>query len=168
MNTPYFIIDMNLPGFKVPTSLAHRAPNQEAQEKYRAELNKWRAGKDAAEKAGTDAEGLKLIEDAKPVAPTTVIIPNANVCHDIMKTALTMAVPEGNPDTLRRLQKVHKAIEDGLENGGQLKLTQDDHRFLQSKYAKADKWNTAPDVCKTVIAVQDAITRAAFVTVEKK
>jgi hypothetical protein len=28
MNTPYFIIDMNLPGFEVPTTLAHRQPSQ--------------------------------------------------------------------------------------------------------------------------------------------
>jgi len=131
--------------------LAHRQPKQEEQEKYRKELNAWRAIKDAP-------------EENKPVPPQTVIVSAAAVTHDILKAALTMAVPEGNPDTLRRLQKVHKAIEDGLENNGQLNLSQEDHRFLQSKYAKADKWNTNPDVCKTVIAIQDAISRAAMVT----
>jgi hypothetical protein len=163
----YYLIDMNLPGFTVPNTLAHRPPTQETQENYRKALNVWRDVKASAEK-NNDQSVLATIEDIKPSAPQTVIITNAAVCHDIMKTALTMATPEGNPDTLRRLQKIHKAIEDGLENKGQLKLSTDEHRFLQSKYAKADKWNTAPDVCKTVIAVQDAITRAAMVTTNEK
>lgn len=149
----YYLIDMNLPDFQVPKTLAQRPPKPEELEKYKAQLNEWRANKGS--------------EETKPVAPQTVVIPNAAVCHDILKTALQMAVPEGNPDTLRRLQKIHKAIEVGLENKGQLKLSQDDHRFLQSKYAKADKWNTQSDVCNTVIAVQNAITRAVAV-VEKQ
>jgi len=151
----YYLIDMNLPGFDVPKTLAHRQPSQGEQENYRTELNKWRAVKDAP-------------EETKPVAPQTVIVSSAMVCHDIMKTALQMAVPEGSPDVLRKLQKIHKAIEDGLVAKGQLKLSEDDHRFLQSKYAKADKWNTNPDVCKTVIRIQDAISRAAMVTTADK
>lgn len=147
----YFIIDMNLPGFDVPTTLAHRQPSANDMENYNKELNKWRAVKDAP-------------EETKPERPKTVIASSAMVTHDILKTALQMAFPEGNPEQLRRLQKIHKAIEEGLDNNGQLNLSQEDHRFLQSKYAKADKWNTNPDVCKTVIAIQDAISRAAMVT----
>jgi len=154
----HYLIDMNLPDFKVPTVLSHRQPKQEEQEKYRALLNEWRS-----KTATMDEKQKEEAELTKPVPPQTVIIPNAAVCHDILKTALTMAVPEGNPDTLRRLQKIHKAIEEGLSNKGQLILSQEDHRFLQSKYAKADKWNTQSDVCNTVIAVQDAISRAVAV-----
>lgn len=147
----YYLIDMNLPGFNVPQKISVRPPSQAEQEKYRKDLNAWRSVKDAP-------------EETKPVAPETTIVPNAAVTHDILKTALKMAVPEGSPEVLRRLQKIHRLIEDGLQNGGQMKLSKEDHRFLQSKYAKADKWNTDSDVCDIVIEVQNAISRAAWVT----
>lgn len=153
--TPHFIIDMNLPGFKAPATIATRQPSQEERNKYQVALNEWKK-----------IEGAP--EENKPEPPQTVIMENMFVTHDIMKTALQMAVKEGTPDALRRLNKIHKAIEDGLAKNGQLVLSKEDHRFLQSKYAKADKWNTNADVCKVVIAVQDAITSAVYVSKENE
>ena len=147
--TPHYLINMNLPDFKVPATLSVKQPPQSVLDDYRMLLNKWKSIKDNTEE--------------KPEAPQTINVTNAQVTHDILKTALNMAVPTGTPDVLRRLQKINKLIEDGLENKGQLVLSQNDHKFLQSKYAKADKWNTIPDVVNTVIAIQDAITRAVFV-----
>ena len=156
MQLPYYIINMNMPDFKVPDAIAMRPPSQPEQNKYRVAMDAYNKLSD---------EEKKTIE--KPVPPTTVILSGAAVCHDIIKTALQMAVTEGSPDVLRKMQKMYKAIEDGLNKDGQLFLTKDDYRFIQSKFAKADKWNTNPDVCKTVIAVQDAISRAAYVDVKK-
>jgi hypothetical protein len=152
MNTPYYIIDMNINGFTVPASISTRQPTQAQVNKFRKELEDFKAIKDAP-------------EENRPVAPQTVTVPNAMVCHDIMKTAIQMAVPEGNPDTLRKLQRFNSAIEEALtKKNGQLMLSQDDYRWLQSKFAKADKWNTNQDVCDTVIEVQNTISRAAYVT----
>lgn len=155
MNTPYYIINMNLPNFRVPATLNQKGPSQQEVNQFRTAVEAWK----------------KLSEDEqkttpKPVAPETRIITNAEVCCNIMTAALQMAVPEGNPDTLRKLTKFHDALTEALKDG-QLMLSVDHYRFLQSKFAKADKWNTNPDVCKKVIAVQDAISRAAFVG-EKK
>jgi len=163
----YYLIDMNIPGFTVPSSISVRRPSQEDQDAYRKALNVWRGVKDAAAK-NKDESVLATIEDTKPLAPETTTATTAQVTAALMKTSLQMAVPEGNPDVLRRLQKIHKAIDEGVESKGQLKLSDVDYKFLQSKYAKADKWNTQDDVCKTVIAVQDAISRAAMVDTIKK
>ena len=147
---PHYLIDMNLPDFKVPETLSIKQPPQSVLDDYRVQLNKWKS--------------IENNPEPKPEAPQPIKITNAQVTHDILKTALNMAVPSGTPDVLRKLQKINKLIEDGLANKGQLVLSQNDHKFLQSKYAKADKWNTIPDVCNTVIEIQDAITRAVFVT----
>jgi hypothetical protein len=157
MQLPYYIINMNMPDFEVPATLSNRPPTQQEQARYRTAM---------------DAYGKLSDEDKKtaekPVAPKTTTVSNAAVCHDIIKTALQMAVSEGNPDTLRRLTKLNELIEHGLNNGGQLILSPVDYKFVQSKFAKADKWNTNPDVCKTVVEVQDTISRAAFVTTSTK
>jgi hypothetical protein len=155
MKTPYYIINMNLPNFTVPATLNQKGPSQQ-------EVNQFRVAVDAWKKLSEDEQKTT----PKPVAPETRFITNAEVCCDIMTAALQMAVPEGSPDTLRKLTKFHDAMTEAL-NDGQLMLSVDHYRFLQSKFAKADKWNTNPDVCKTVIAVQDAISRACFVG-EKK
>lgn len=154
MQLPYYIVNMNLPGFTVPETISMRPPSQQEQNRYRTSMEAWKKDNEGK----PDAEKTE-----KPNPPTTVMLTASAVCHYIIKTALQMSVPEGRPDTLRRLQKIYKAIEDGMDNGGQLFLSKDDYKFVQSKYAKADKWNTNPDVCKIVIAVQDAISRAAYV-----
>ena len=156
MKTPYYIINMNLPNFRIPDVLCQRQPSQQDVNRFRTAVEAWKKLSEEDQKT-----------TPKPEAPQPEQVSNAGVCHDIIKTALQMAVPEGSPDTLRRLQKLHQAIEQSLENGGLLMLSVDDYRYVQSKYAKADKWNTNPDVCKTVVAIQDAISRATFVG-EKK
>lgn len=157
MQLPYYIINMNMPDFEVPSSLSHRPPSQQDQNRHRTALDAYNKLSD---------EDKKTAE--KPTAPQTRVATNAEVCHDIIKTSLHMAVPEGKPETLRKLTKLNEAIEEAVKNNGQLFLSVSDYRFIQSKFDKADKWNTAPDVCKTVVEVQDTISRAAFVTTKKE
>ena len=139
-----FKIDMNVDTAGVTPALLLKEATPEAQESYKAKLVAW-------SKADPNTRGKAPELDREKMG-------EAEYFKSIVMSSISQAHKQGNTQVLRRTRAIADLLEIAIiDNGGILKATQEDYKFIKSSMAKADQWNNLENIAKSILVVEDAI-----------
>lgn len=126
-----------------------KEPTDEQKKEYQKDLKAW-ASKPEAERG----ERPEIPKEYKTGAEFVV---------DVIGQAITQAHPNGNIQVLRRTKQITAELEGAIESDekkGVVLLQPDDHKYIVSAYAKADKWVNNPANAIVLVAIAELIDKA--------
>ena len=132
---------------KIDPSMMQKKPTPEEIEVFKAEIDSW----------------TKLPEDKRPERPKLKeeYSPAREITGQIILQAIKQVKPTGNIQLLKRTKNLSdlfaKAAKEEADN---IKITEDDLRYIKSTLSKASDWNNVDMVATLVIEVMGLVEQA--------
>jgi len=82
---------------------------------------------------------------------------------NIVLQAINQAHPTGNMASLRRTKSLSEKLAESVKGDGLITLGEEDYKYIQSAFNKADKWNNSLEIANSVILIMDTITNAEVI-----
>ena len=132
---------------KVSEEMLRKKPTPEEIEAYKTEMEEWN----------------KIAEDKRPERPKLKeeYSPAREITGQIILQAIKQVKPTGNSQLLKRTKNLSdlfaKAAKEEADN---IKITEDDLRYIKSTLSKASDWNNVDMVAALVIEVMELVEQA--------
>ena len=149
-----YVVDMNIDTSDIAENILIKPNTQEEKDDYKKEMDKW------------------LSKPEKNRGPQPVLQKNkdtgAGLFKNIVMQAISQVHKQGNAAVLRRTQSIADRLDIAIMEDGKLKLTQEDHSYMQSAMSKAGEWINTEAVAKVVLRVLDTIAGAEVLDTNEK
>lgn len=143
-------LNMNLEGTTPAVSLRMRPPSQDERIAHQK----------AVEVYNQVREKDPDRDIAEPVSPKNRELSNAELFAEIIQHAFQATVKKANSKTLAKINDISLQLRAAAKNNGIAELSEEDYRYIRSKFEACSEWQVNPEIIEVILAMQEAINAA--------